>query len=213
MKIKRKTLFIPAAIIIIIAVAALVWILRDDTSSPLDGGTTWFTGQGEHDADTFVFPTKEELAAIEPKDRSAALQIPENILEEMSTAGLAEICISYPMIAEMAVYDSLEIGFGRIKSQFNGLQELFARTDVADILVPIFVSMDLNKLNQYAESPTLKFHFVCIMLYQEPVMTALNSEQRNELMKAISEKRKLINSEYDDQFSLYNLEILEQRIK
>ena len=213
MKIKRKTLFISAAIIIIIAVVVLVWILKDDTSSPLDGGTTWFAGQGEHDANTFIFPTQEELAAIEPKDRAAALQIPENILREMSTAGLAETCINYPMIANMAFYDSLEIGFGRMKDQFNGLQELFVRTDVADILVPIFVSMDLNKLNQYAEYPTYKFHYICIMLYQEPILTALTAEQKNDLMKAISEIRKLINSKYDDHFGLYNLEILEQRIK
>jgi len=212
MKFRRKTLFISAAIIIIAAVV-LVWILKDDASSPLDGGTTWFAGQGEHDASAYIFPTQEELAAIEPQDRAAALQIPENILKEMSTAGLAETCINYPMIAEMAFYDSLEIGFGRIKSQFNGLQELFARTDVADILVPIFVSMDLNKLNQYAEYPTFKFHYICIMLYQEPVLTALTAEQKNDLMKAISEIRKLINSKYDDHFSLYNLDILEQRIK
>ena len=51
------------------------------------------------------------------------------------------------------------------------------------------------------------------MLYQEPILNALTAEQKNDLMKAILEIRKLINSKYDDHFSLYNLDILEQRIK
>ena len=188
MKVKRKTLFISAAIIFIIAVIVFVWILRDNNGSSLDTGTSWFEGQGENDAYSFL--AQEELIEIEPQERYAALQIPENILNEMSTAGLAETCINYPMIGNMAFYDSLEIGFEQTKNQFNGLQELFVRADVADILVPILISMNLNKLNQYDEYPTLKFHYVCIMLYQEPVINTLTGEQKKELLKAISEKRK-----------------------
>jgi hypothetical protein len=211
MRVKRKTLFISAAIILIIAVVVFVWILKNSTVSPLDTGTSWFVGQGESDA--YVFPAQEEWVEIEPQERYAALQIPENILKEMSTSGLAETCINYPLLGNMAFYDSLEIGFERIQNRFNGLQELFVRSDVADILVAIFVSMDLNKLNQYGEYPTLKFHYVCIMLYQEPVINVLTGEQKKELLKAISEKRKLINSKYNDHYSLFNLEVLEQRIK
>ena len=205
----KKTI-IGAAIIVTIAVVVFVSVWENENEYPLDTGTTWFAGQGEFDE--YVFPPQEEWIDIMPQERYAVLQIPENILEVMSTAGLAETCLNYPMYGEMAFYDSLEIGFQRIRNQFNGLQELFLRSDVADILVPIFVSMDLNKLNQYDVYPTMKFHYVCIMLYQDEVVTTLTDEQRNELNKAISEKKRLINSKYDDHFSLYNLEILEQRI-
>ncbi|MCL2004133.1 MAG: hypothetical protein FWG72_09055 [Oscillospiraceae bacterium] len=205
-----KKILIGAAIIVTIAVVVFVSVWKNESEAPLDTGTAWFAGQGEFDA--YVFPPQEEWIDLMPQERVAALQIPENNLEGMSTAGLAETCLNYPMYVNMAFYDSLEIGFQRIRNQFNGLQALFLRADVADILVPIFVSMDLNKLNQYDVYPTMKFHYVCIMLYQDEVVAALTDEQRKELNKAVSEKKRLINSKYDDHFSLYNLEILEQRI-
>ena len=211
MRAKRKNLLIGAAIVLIIAVVVFVWILKANNESSPNTGTSWFAGQGE--SDVYVFPAEEEWINLEPTERYSALQIPENILKNMSTAGLAETCINYPMFAEMVFYDSLELGFAQIKRRFNGLQELFTRPDVTNILVSIFISMDLNKLDKYDDYPTMKFHYVCIMLYQEPVINALTGEQKKDLLEAISEKRKLINSKYKDHYSLYNLEILEQRIR
>ena len=196
-------------IIICAIIISLVFSLASCNNSGTDN-TTWFAGQGEYDA--YIFRQKEELVELEPKDRGAALQIPENILGDISTAGLAETCINYPMFADMIFYDTLEIGFDRIKRQFNGLRELYLRTDVADVLVSIFISVDLDNLDRLDEYPTLKWQYICIMLYQESVISSLTEEQKKVLLKTISKQKKLINSKYDDHYGLYNLEILEQKI-
>lgn len=61
-------------------------------------------------------------------------QIPNNILENMTTEALAETVINYPLSADMFAYSSPNKGFQQVYSVFNGLQELASRLDVTDKL-------------------------------------------------------------------------------
>jgi len=74
-------------------------------------------------------------------ERVAVCQIPENLLSSISTKDLAEICLKYPVLFETLyssnTYDS---GLDRLFEEFNGIAELFKRSEVSKAL-----------LNQYQE--------------------------------------------------------------
>lgn len=67
-----------------------------------------------------------------------ACQIPEEILQNMTTEALLKTVLKYPLMEDMMVYDSPNMGYNALYSTFNGLQTLVQRTDAA---------FELEKLN------------------------------------------------------------------
>lgn len=57
----------------------------------------------------------------------AACQIPENLLATMSTEALLETVKNYPLSVDFYAYNTLEMGYSALKSQFNGIEELERR--------------------------------------------------------------------------------------
>ncbi len=66
-----------------------------------------------------------ELTTIHKKIE--ACQIPTDILERLSTEALIETVKNYPLGINLYAYDSLDMGYEKVKSQFNGLAELEKR--------------------------------------------------------------------------------------
>ncbi len=80
-----------------------------------------------------------ELQSLEEK--LEACQIPEEIVSKMTTEALVESVMNYPMIIRLSggLWGGFESGreyaFNKVKSEFNGLQELCNRADAKDELV------------------------------------------------------------------------------
>ena len=79
--------------------------------------------------------TSEWLALRTHVEKIKACQIPEDILESMSTEDLVETVLNYPLRVDMLVWDTSAIGYHQVQSQFNGLQELAKRTDALSKLI------------------------------------------------------------------------------
>lgn len=62
-------------------------------------------------------------------------QIPEELLDVISTEELINLVIKYPLLCDMKAYSTLEEGYYVVKSRFNGIQELVAREDAYDKLL------------------------------------------------------------------------------
>ena len=62
-------------------------------------------------------------------DMTEAAQIPEYILNQMSTEDLIEAMLIYPLNMDLMAWDTYEQGFEAVSSYFNGLQELLTRED------------------------------------------------------------------------------------
>ena len=70
-------------------------------------------------------------------ERRAACQIPEQLLEEVTTPELLDIVIKYPDIFVIFEED-YEEGFQNFRMSFNGLEELMKRDDLVDVLIKTY---------------------------------------------------------------------------
>ena len=64
----------------------------------------------------------------------SACQIPEEVLISLSTEDLAELCLRYPLYMDLLSPENLSDGLDRMFSNFNGIRELYQRSDAPNIL-------------------------------------------------------------------------------
>ncbi|MBQ4650105.1 MAG: hypothetical protein IJB73_05330 [Firmicutes bacterium] len=94
-----------------------------------------------------VVPGTEEWRSLQDHEKMTAVcQIPEDILNEMSTLELADTVANYPLLVDITAYPDREMGYGLVREHFNGLQELESREDAAEVLQAYRESFDRNKL-------------------------------------------------------------------
>lgn len=88
---------------------------------------------------TFDFPIKPETEEWNKYnstlDKINILQIPETTLKSLSTESLLDICLDYPFLKELWLDNNYQHNFNIISSHFNGLQELFGRSNLPGVLV------------------------------------------------------------------------------
>jgi hypothetical protein len=64
-----------------------------------------------------------------------ACQIPKHVLSSLSTEDLTVICLQYPLLVNAFAFNLLDMGLDRLFENFNGIRELFNRTEVAQELL------------------------------------------------------------------------------
>ena len=170
------------------------------TFSVISGGSSlWFDGQGKSDA--YVFPVYEGEESIGYMEMLDFLQVPEDVLNTMSTEGLIETCINYPCIWNMYFSSStLQQGFLRVRDNFNGLTELYKRVDAPEKLVKMFKSIDLYKL-QNADHSALLYRCICYMIAQDEIIDNLCESDSEELLSAVRSHIERIEKDFPDHYS------------
>lgn len=122
-----------------------------------------------------------------------ARQIPESILDNMSTRGLVVSVLNYPALPEIHAYNTPQAGFEAVTSKFNGLQELMRRSDAGAELFTIYRSMDpadistdweLARQGRYVSN----FKTIEIILSQESILDGLTAGELRELMREVKKK-------------------------
>jgi hypothetical protein len=79
--------------------------------------------------------TEEWKKFTSNEEMVAACQIPDIILTSLSTEDLTELCLRYPLLADVFAFYNLQIGLDKLFSDFNGIRELYKRKKVADELL------------------------------------------------------------------------------
>ncbi|MDR3286841.1 MAG: hypothetical protein LBT27_05310 [Prevotellaceae bacterium] len=163
--------------------------------------------------DVYDFPIKQgskEWAEIESVEkRITALQIPDNVLLDISTEGLLETCLAFPYLIDILFCDNYQKGFEALVAEFNGFQELLKRKDLITVLLNKYKNLttDVTSLRYQNSVEQGKFsfrHFVLeFMLTQDVVFKNLNLEQERQLFLLTAEHKKIKNS-YLDIFSNLN---------
>ena len=132
-----------------------------------------------------IQPGTEEWASLDHGERVIACQIPEEVLEKMSTTELAAAVLDYPCFDDMVFYSSYQSGFEVVKDHFNGLQELLRREDLTENLLNIYRGTDVNQLLSLDEEQmfdeTLKLLFLETLLAQPEVRDSASEDQLNEI--------------------------------
>ncbi|MCL2718346.1 MAG: hypothetical protein FWE14_06160 [Lachnospiraceae bacterium] len=88
-----------------------------------------------------VRPNMQEWSVLyDHMDMIAACQIPDEYLRKMSTAELVQSFLNYPLLIDMFVYSTYDMGYKAVSMVFNGLQELENREDAGTELLKTYQS-------------------------------------------------------------------------
>ena len=97
----------------------------------------------------YEFPIKpgtDEWHALSLEQRLTALQIPANILSEMSTKELIEACLNYPYLFTIYASNNINIQLEKVINSFNGFRELSNRNDSIALLFEEYKSLNQEKI-------------------------------------------------------------------
>jgi hypothetical protein len=147
--------------------------------------------------DVYTYPIKpgtDEWKTFTTHDEMLeACQIPESILEVMSTKGLVVTVLEYPLYGDIMAYNSIQQGFNKVAAQFNGLSELLNRKDAGVELLAKYRNMNpadieadwsLVQKGSYA----VKIGNIEILLAQDSILSNFTETQLLELIQVTREK-------------------------
>jgi len=148
-------------------------------------------------SDAYEYPIKpgtEEWKVFETHDDMLkACQIPESTLKSMSTKGLIETVLEYPLYGDIMAYNSIQQGFEAVASRFDGLSELLNRKDAGVELLAKYRNMNpaaieadwsLVQKGSYAMS----IGNIEILLAQDFILSNFTETQLLELIQVTHER-------------------------
>jgi len=145
-----------------------------------------------------VKPGTEEWDQLKTEDeRIAAVQIPENILTELSSDEVIKLCVSFPLFGYFTAFNSSQEGFRIMLSRFNVFQHLLAKKNIGNGLLAIYKDAGMSGFEKLPYSNkfwTIKLDFIELVISQEEVILSLTPADRMDLVleakKKFSEKLK-----------------------
>jgi len=139
----------------------------------------------------YSYPIKagtEEWKSLTSKERVGKLQLSDNLLGIMRTEDLIKVCLDFPYATDFYAFDDYQSGFKYIYNEFNGLQELMSRNDLAE---PFLLFLDVNwQKTEMMKSQedlvrgeyTLLSMIFKIMLAQDAVINQMCREQIHQML-------------------------------
>lgn len=209
----KKFIYIIALLFLLVACNEELQI---DTKQPtIDNKTRAFTSQ------TFSFysVTKPEIWKTFQtfEEMQSACQIPDDVLPNLSTEELVQICMDYPLFGNYLAYDNETFGIKKVMAGFNAFKELKKRTDSAEKLLDRYANVNVTTLYEDRENaetyPNLKLGYLEMILCSGEIESLYQGEalQRLENLQAqkLTEKQ-LTNS--ISASSLKHSQLLKQKI-
>lgn len=160
----KKFIYIIALLFLLVACNEELQI---DTKQPTIGNKTRaFTSQ------TFSFDsvTKPEIWKTFQtlEEMQSACQIPDDVLPNLSTEELVQICMDYPLFGNYLAYDNETFGIKKVMAGFNAFKELKKRTDSAEKLLDRYANVNVTTLYEDRENaetyPNLKLGYLEMIL-------------------------------------------------
>jgi len=116
-----------------------------------------------------------------------ACQIPDEILQVMSTEGLVKTCLDYPKKHDYLCFNSFQYGIRKVVSDFNGLQSLMKRTDAGSVLLDRYSKFDPDSMNSGVSVKErgvfkLDLMFVELLLAQKEILQEMGKEDKQILI-------------------------------
>ena len=163
--------------------------------------------------DVYEFPIKQgskEWKKFESvKERVTALQIPDNILSNISTEGLLETCLNFPYLIDILFYDSYQQGFEALMSGFNGFPELLKRRDLTNVLLEKYnqLTYDTKNLRLKTDIEQGMFSirsFALVFIFTQDVVLKNMSEKQERQLILLSDEHKKMRQEFPDIFGSFH---------
>lgn len=162
------------------------------------------------ESNVYQFPlnTKsKEWKDMDHAEKAKALNIPDEILENLSTDALLEVIVNYPLFIDILAYNTFDEGIKYVSMQFNGLEEFMSRQDLTQVLLDEYQKIDINYVKNIEETDNMgdfnKLLFVESILFTEQVQKNMSEEQLIKLNLEILDKQQQIDNE-GDSYGLLN---------
>jgi len=148
-------------------------------------------GFAQQKKDAYDFPVKPGTEAWKQFKTGQAMvdasQVPLEMLRSMSTAGLVETCLNYPLLSTMLAHNDLQTGFQAVASSFNEFQELLKRPDAGREVFKVYQKMDPKAMSAKAISEkgafAFEFTYIELLLSQPAILEKLTPTERKLLLK------------------------------
>jgi len=122
-----------------------------------------------------ITPGSPGWGTLKPHERSEVMQIPDSILQNMSTWGLVETCFNYPLYGVFTIMDDYSSYINSLSSTgFNGLKELYSRNDVEKILLYSYRHLNIKN---FENENLLKLNFIELIVGCDKFISQLDQNQ------------------------------------
>jgi hypothetical protein len=128
-----------------------------------------------------VKPGSEEWKKLKSNEEMVgACQIPEEVLVILSTEELTDICLRYPLIADVFAFENLNEGLDKLFGDFNGIRALYKRTDVLSNLSKRYIQKIQNfSLLEGTISDVEKGYFIISVSVLEVLLSRIEWTDNN----------------------------------
>ena len=164
--------------------------------------------------DTYIYPlrpgTPEWVEIQTGEEKYAVTQIPDSVLQTISTEGLLETWLTYPLLYNIIAWNTLQEGIDNITEIFGGLQELGRRPNAGTVMLNRYRQMDPHCANGLALGDevgefTLRFAFYKSIFAQEVFLHMLSASERGELMDLVLDQYAVKASYSKEIYSFFSL--------
>lgn len=188
--------------LLIAVIAAAILLICAASVLATKGSLLWFKQSGASDAYCFPEYTGEET--LDWKQAVEFRQIPAETLKNMSTDGLIETCLDYPLYSAGMIFSNSTVydGFLRTLGEFNGLQELMKRADAPQKLLELYAKATPDKVKVDGESDALRMRYLHYIIAQDEIIDGLSKEQRKQLLDECMKKVEQYYTDFRDEFAL-----------
>ncbi len=128
----------------------------------------------------YSFTEDEDWLHLSRDERIESCQIPEDIVDSMSTETLLESVLDYPFMIDMLAFNTYEEGYERVKSEFPALQELIERDNLSSALIDEYYQLSSSKSKNIDEN-IVKIGYITILTNQDEVEDNIDFKVLEEL--------------------------------
>ncbi|WP_143080421.1 hypothetical protein [Hymenobacter arizonensis] len=161
-------------------------------------------------ADAYRYPLRPGTAAWAQLRTGQQMldtcQLPPAVLATISTPGLVETCLEYPLLPDIFARTVEYHGMQSLLQRFNGLVELQRRPDAAAVLLARYQRMGAGCVPPTGQAAySFAFGYVEYWLAHEPVVQQLSAAQRRDLVREAVRKYDAKKPRTDDVYGVYGL--------
>lgn len=127
--------------------------------------------------DDYIYPVRPGTEAWSylrtESERFNAMQLPDSILQTISTWGLISTCFNYPAYGMWGAFEDFSGYMNGLSERFNGLKELFARDNVRGTLLYTYRHLDLKEFDNL-----IKLSFAELIIGSDKFVSLLDRKQK-----------------------------------
>ncbi len=176
---------------VLIWIVPLIFILLMACNKQEEGICLTFTPKP---SDQYIFPLRPGMLGWEKlnsgQEMIDTLQIPEDKLETISTYGLVETCLDYPLLGNMLAFENIQKGTESQMNNFNGFIALESRDEAARIMLDRFKLMNPScpPNNTNIADYSLFFIYMGMIQAQKIFIEQLAPSERKDLLNEAIKK-------------------------